>query len=321
MSKRHEDASTLLIVLLDRKSMEKNTENINKRILKTLKIVEQRGYNLTLEKLSQYLVGGIVSIEKLKEVINKDGKIEFDGKFVATFGNIKTEKCKQRLIENEKFKDFYLKIAKDYASDFVRMCPFVKCIMISGSLASEGVCKDDDIDLDLIVQDGTKYTSILLAMLVSIKYSIKYKRYFKKIYFGLLPKAICISLVLELHQTMPFNRKDGQIAFEIMSSKIIYNSDFFNKMISKNLWLNQWFPQIFGKDKNNYGLDNNNFKNNQIRFWPKIFENLSRKSIFFISKILRLTRFKHNDLRQRMDYVEKAKQPYGIFDIPKRKNN
>ena len=58
-------------------SSEKNENTLEKRIIKTLEITEERGYNLTIEKLSNLLIGGKEPISKLKNTIRKSKKIEF----------------------------------------------------------------------------------------------------------------------------------------------------------------------------------------------------------------------------------------------------
>jgi hypothetical protein len=146
-----------------------NNINLNERVLKTLKIAEKRGYNLTIDKLAVGLIGGEIDIDVLYEKIKNFDNIDFDGEFVATSGNLDTKKCKNRMNSNEKLQNSYLKIAQRYSLDFQRICPFIKCIMITGSTVTDGLTNDDDIDFNFIVQDNTKYTSYLLAILLSLK--------------------------------------------------------------------------------------------------------------------------------------------------------
>ncbi|HIH00196.1 MAG TPA: hypothetical protein HA258_06380 [Thermoplasmata archaeon] len=47
---------------------------------------------------------------------------------------------------------------------------------------------------------------------------------------------ICISFIWETHQVLPFQRNDGQLAFELLNAKVIYNPDFFRYFIRKNEW-------------------------------------------------------------------------------------
>ncbi|HIH29423.1 MAG TPA: hypothetical protein HA260_06425 [Thermoplasmata archaeon] len=51
-------------------------------------------------------------------------------------------------------------------------------MLLSRSMASEGLGKGDDIDFDLIVPDDLKYTSYLLALLLRVKYSFRYGKDF-----------------------------------------------------------------------------------------------------------------------------------------------
>jgi len=291
-----------------------NDFSLNKRISKTLEIVEKRGYNLTIEKLSEYLIGGKININDLKKNIKNFKDIDFDGTFIATKGNLKAEKCKKRKKTNEILQPIYSRVLKEYVNDFVKFCPWTQCIMISGSMATDGLGENDDIDINIVVKDFSKYKCYLLALLISLKYSIKYKKLFNAKYFNFLKKVICINVIWEEHQVLPFIRKDGQIAYELINAKILYNPEFFSKMLDHNKWLNNWFPQIYERDY--FSKKAINKKSNKKS--SKFIEYISMKLFFCLFKIVKMTRTKNKILLDRMDYVESVKHPYGFFDIPKR---
>ena len=112
-------------------------------------------------------------------------------------------------------------------------------------MASEGLGYEDDIDLDIIVHNGFKYASYLLALILSFKYAIKYGKKFCRHY------VICISVVWESRQVFPFIRQDGQMAFELLNAKVMYNQDFFDKMVIQNPWLKAFFPQLYQRSELN----------------------------------------------------------------------
>lgn len=301
--------------------MEKNMSNLtlNERVVKTLEIVEKRGYNLTLKKLSENLLGGKIDIKKLKYNVRSFKNIDFDGVFIATLGNLYLKKCMKRRLTNDKLQPIYLKIAEEYSVDYVKFFPRVRCIMTAGSMATEGLGDDDDIDLNIVVQDGSKYTSYLFAILLSLKYSIKYRKQFNEKYLGLLTKVICISVIWEEHQVLSFTRRDEQIAYELLNVDILYNHTFFNNMLKDNRWLNNWFPQVFQKKHHIQEKMNNVSPKRMKKTLPNIIENISMAIMFFFFKIIRMTRSKNQALQDRMDTVEKVKHPYGLFDVPKKR--
>jgi hypothetical protein len=277
-------------------------DNIEKRILQTLEVVEKRGYNLTLHKLAQNLLGGEISIDELRKSIINSKNLEFDGLFVATVGNLRREKCIKRLRSNQRLQPLYLKIAKEYVSDLLKICPFIRCVMTSGSMASGGLQDGDDIDLNIVVRDGFKYTSYLLAVLLSFKYSIKYGKRFWRRY------VICINVVWEEHQVKPFKRRDMQIALELLNARVLYNQHFFDEMLASNAWFTQRFPQASKKVIKTSPLPRNNSK----KLLHSILETFCRKVLFLFARIMILSIFRDHNVMERMS----VKSPYGIFDIP-----
>ncbi|MCX6665944.1 MAG: hypothetical protein NT038_07815 [Euryarchaeota archaeon] len=71
---------------------ERNDTSIQKRIINTLKITEQRGYNLTVEQLSKYLIGGTIEKSQIEKIIYAMETIETEDDYAATKGHFELEK-------------------------------------------------------------------------------------------------------------------------------------------------------------------------------------------------------------------------------------
>jgi hypothetical protein len=183
----------------------------------------------------------------------------------------------------------------------------VYCILLTGSAASDGLRDDDDIDFDFIVQDGFKYSSYLLALLVSLKYSLYYGKQFWRRY------VICISVIWEKHEVFPFLRKDGQMAFELLNAKVVYNQGFFDEMLTQNMWLKNFFPQLYQQSEK---------RSQQTMVWITsknkslswLAETFSKTLTFVAGKIVMHMISKDHDKKKRII----AKQPYTLFNIPKK---
>jgi len=293
--------------------------SLHDRIIDTLKIVENRGYNLSIEKLSENLIGGKKSKKEILNEIGNNLDVEYDGKFIATNGNLKSEKCKKRLQTNNDLQMKYLPIAQEFTQEYIKFCPYTKCVMIAGSMASDGLGVEDDIDLNIVVEEGSKYSSWLLGILLSIKYSLKYRKEFNVHWFNLITRVICISVIWETHQVMPFERKDKQIAYELLLNKmVLFNKEFFNQILSKNQWIKEWFPQICEEVED---IEIKIEKNKKNKKPNRLLEFSSKILIFLLYYWIEVTIFWHKDLINRMHYVNKVKYPYAILDIPKRKSN
>ena len=289
--------------------------SLGERIAGTLALAESRGYNLTLENLSTRLLGGPAPVEELREAVLRQGGLDFDGTFVGLRGRLRTEKCARRKEANGKWLPLALTVAQEYARDLVRLCPHVRCVMLAGSAASEGFCPEDDIDLNIVVRDGTKYTSYVTAALLSLQYSLRYGRKIGSRYMPGVPKVICINVVWEDNQAIPFARRDGQLAFELLNSVVLYNQGYYRRMLAANAWMSDFFPQMFAQNCHDGPGAVPEAEAGHGRP-SRAIERISRRMLFAMHGIVWGLRATRPDLRERMVLVEKVKRPYGIFDDP-----
>ncbi len=185
-------------------------------------------------------------------------------------------------------------------------------------MASGVITKGDDIDFDIVVSDDNKYTTYLMALWLGMRYSIRYRKMAQVRYFRILPKLICINVVWEESQVLPFSRRDEQVAYEIMNTEVVFGQEFFDTLISNNPWITEFFPQVREKGPLVIRIDKERKVGKKVARWR---EKLSRLMIIFMFRAVRLSRFFDRKRRARMDRVEKAKYPYGLFDVPRRRIN
>jgi len=277
---------------------------LSERIVHTLQLAEERGYNLTVEQLSQKLLGGSVPPEDLHPFLHEQNGIDSDGVFFATHGHLLSEKCRERQKSNIRLQAFYNQLATDFIKEYRRFCPWVSCVMLSGSMASEGLSEGDDIDFDVVVPDGLKYTSYLLGLLVALKYSLLYgKRFWKR-------HVMCISVIWEQFQVFPFQRQDEQLAFELLNARVLYGEDFFHYMIGRNPWLSTYVPQLYTKGKLSFpSLYPLRCPTSWLR---RAGESFSKRVLHIMLKIGVVTVLQGVDLHSKMV----VKHPYELFDVP-----
>ena len=286
---------------------------IEQRVLRTVSLVGERGYGLTLKKLSKGLIGGPVGIDKVRSAVEGSRKVSFDGTFVCAPGRGSTVKCHARRRSDRKLRRAYMRIARDYAEELSKLCPWVECVLVSGSVASGGIAVGDDLDFDIIAKDGTKFITYLFALALGLKYAIKNRALFKDRYFGFLPKVICVNVVWERRQVLPFERQDEQVAYELMVSKVLYNRPFYSMMIGRNLWLKDYFPQLLKRSEGAPLLiDGKDGKASAKR--PRLMNLLASKVLQSMYQVVRLSRKNELDKLHRMEFVEARKRPYGLFD-------
>jgi predicted nucleotidyltransferase len=289
---------------------------LRERVIRTLELTDSRGYNPSLESLSAILLGGPVDVGSLRQLLCAGGEWEFDGTFAGLPGRLWSSKCADRVRSNGKWSSFAIRIARKFSAEYARICPQVRCIMLAGSAASGGFCDQDDIDLNIVVRDGTKYTSYVSAVMLSLKYSLRYGRHLKGRLVPGIPKVICINVVWEERQVRPFSREDDQLAFELLNSPVLYNRDFHRRMLAANPWVTELFPQLLARADREIFAEIPAAAEDAAEPSPAV-EKFSRTTLFALWNIAWGLRVRQPRLRERMRLVERVKSPYGIFDIPR----
>ncbi|MFQ5837980.1 MAG: nucleotidyltransferase domain-containing protein [Thermoplasmata archaeon] len=231
------------------------------------------------------------------------------------------EKSIQRRRSDAELRERYLGIARKYASELATICPFVKTIALCGSLATGGFSEEDDIDLNIITEDGSRYITYLAANLLGLKYSLglRGKPVDRLHRMPLLPKVICVNLIVEEAWTKPFARQDEQMAFELLVSRPFYGAEYFRRMLESNLWLNLFFPQIY---QNEVGQEVRAAKTPfqralrgvcRSRHIRLLLDRICRMISWALYEYVHWTRRKDQEASERVSYIKRVKEPYEVF--------
>lgn len=292
------------------------------RVERTLELMERWGYAPQLECLAEQLLGGRVSVENLRASIHSSPRIGTDRTFVYHRGREDlVRKSMERAASDQILNGKIRTIAKEFAKDLSRHCPFVECVALSGSAASGGFGPGDDIDFDLFVLPGTKYASYLLAILVGLKYSWRERRRELDEFYRtpLLPKVICINVVWPRDETQPFVRQDEGLAFELLRCVPLVGTGRYRDVLYDNPWLVGYLPQLFERDWSESFetplspigrfLCSVGRRPRALRW----FERLSRRIDWVLYHLVQASRAKNPAARERMDFLRRVKYPYEIF--------
>jgi len=212
-------------------------------------------------------------------------------------------------------------VAENFARDLASVCPFLQCIALSGSVASGGYDVGDDIDFDLFVRSDTKYLCYLLSILIGLKYSWRYRNAKGA---GLrtiagLPKVTCINVVWTEDQTKPFVRQDAAMAFELLHCQPLMGAGVFSQVIRNNNWLENYFPQLFGRS----WADTVHPRNSKLgRLLGKLerrpralrWLDWSCRAVAWLIYSLAQTLWgRTQTTRARMSFLKRVKYPYEVF--------
>ena len=280
------------------------------------------GYAPTLATLGEELLGGRARPENLLETIRGSTSIRYIDGFVCLRGWERlVGPSRQRVNANARLSEGARKIARDFAHDLTRLCPFVDVVSLSGSVASGGFEPGDDIDFDLVVRAGTKYISYLAATLVGLKYAWRYRHLELNPLHRtpLLPKITCINVVWPDDQTRPFVRKDAGLAFELLRCQPLFGSERFQRVLGENPWLRDFFPQVYDRvwaDALDRELGPIGRFLSAIAKRPRIlraFEATSRRVAWILYQLVQTRRARNPAARERMAFLRRVKYPYEVF--------
>jgi len=291
---------------------------LRSRVERTLAIMADRGYNPRVGMLARMLVGGSVDPAELEVRLPSMRGIVVEDGFVFPDGLRLVERCRPRVESNGGLRDAYRRIAVAYATDLVRTCPWVRCVMLAGSAATGGLCQGDDLDLNLVVDDGRKYTTIAASTALNRAYALRHGAAigFRPTDQYRLPIFMCLNIVWEDRETRPFRRRDEQMAYELFACEVLHGRERYQELLDDNAWLRWVFPQAF----NGHGTSGGPRRNGGARA-PRApegaVERLARGVLFGYDRAVRLYLSRRPDVLERATYFERIKHPYGLYDLPR----
>ncbi len=286
---------------------------LEERVKGTLDLMASRGYNPSSEHLAGKLLGGVADVPDVEAAIEAAEGMDLREGLAFVEGKSYIDMCKRRLEANSHHQPLYREIAEAYTRDLVAACPWVRCVMLVGSVATGGLCEGDDLDLNLVVEDGRKYSTNLIGGLLNRKYSFRYRNQLVREREGhyLVPMVVCLNIIWEESQVLPLARQDEQVAYELFSGEVLHGPEFHRHMLAQNPWLRDYFPQMYDDAVGHHGRPG---PRGAAR--PGIVERLSRGTLFAFDRLVRLYLSRRPATVERMEYWDDLKHPYGLYHLP-----
>jgi hypothetical protein len=283
------------------------------------------GYTPAVDALAASLLGGSVSGEHLKARIAGSGRVRVEDGFAYLAGHEHLlERSRRRVASHQTLNGAALTVAQEFTRDLVRVCPYVECVALSGSVASGGYGPADDVDFDLIVRSGTKYTTYLLATLLGLKYAWRYReREVDEIHrTPILPKVTCVNVVWTDDETRPFRRQDADLAFELLRCRPLYRADYFRHVLGANPWARGFFPQMFDTSFVDTVVRRRSALSGVLEAlgrFPRalrLLEVVSRGLVWILYHFVQWTRRKNPEAVKRNEFLRRVKFPYEVLQDP-----
>jgi hypothetical protein len=161
----------------------------------------------------------------------------------------KAAEIRSRAIAHDSEAGRYLEMTVRFVRALVRVAPFIRSVSIAGSLATGGFRSSDDVDLNLIVDDGHRHLAYVAVNLLGLVHALGHRA--KPVddltRRPLAPRLMTANLILERSQCRPLARQDEDMAFELMVAEPVFGLDVINEVIDANPVLLDHFPQLADK--------------------------------------------------------------------------
>src|SRR5436190_7742006 len=227
------------------------TSAVSDRVRRTVALLRRRGYALDPSRLGEICLGGHVSELEVRWAaaaahdlaIAEDLIVERDA--VAHAGAIRA-----RAVSHPTESLPYLALTRSFVRNLVAAAPFIRSVSIAGSLASGGFRATDDVDLNLIVDDGHRHLAYVVVNFLGILHAVGHRS--KPIddlsRRPIAPRLMTANLILESSQCRPLQRLDEDMAFELLVAEPVFGIDAVDEIIDGNPGLLDHFPQLAQRD-------------------------------------------------------------------------
>ena len=216
------------------------------RLRETAELLGERGFAVTPERLAALCLGGPAGRAELARALAA-GELDLeDGLAVAPGRRALAAPSRRRADRHRADSAAFVPEAQRFAELICRLFPFVRGVALAGSLASGGFVATDDVDLNLLVDDGRRHLAYLCVNALGYAHALRWRR--KPVDASsrrpLAPRVMTVNLVLERRQWSRLERVDGQMALELLLSRPLTGGRWWQAVVEANPALLDSFPQL-----------------------------------------------------------------------------
>ena len=208
----------------------------------------------------------------------------------------------------------YLAMTRRFVRTLVAAAPFVRSVWIAGSLASGGFRDSDDVDLNLVVDDGHRHLAYVAVNALGLVHAMRYrgKPVDDLTRRPLAPRLMTANLILEHSQVAPLARQDEDMAFELMVSQPVYGCEVFEQIVALNPELLGHFPQLSEKTVT-FAIDEPRARLPRWTY-PALLDGAARVFGSAAWRYMQWTRRHRPEALARVAFVRETMRPYTLFD-------
>jgi hypothetical protein len=210
-------------------------------------LVERRGYALPARRLGELCFGGPVAEgEVLAAVASSPSLRLMHGLVIGPDLVPAAPAIASRARTHQEQADAHLAATLRFVRALVRVSPHVLGVAVAGSLASGGFVESDDVDLNLLVEDGHRHLAYVTLNTLGVLHALRHrgKPVDAHTRRPLAPRFMTANLILERSQYLPLVRQDAAMAYELLCSRPVFGIRHWRELVGANPPLAGHFPQL-----------------------------------------------------------------------------
>lgn len=224
---------------------------VSDRVRRTIALLRRRGYAVSPERLGELCLGGRLSPSEVRWRVAADPSLAIiDGLVVERVASGSVPAIRGRALAHESESAAYIEMTLRFVRTLVAVAPFVRSVSIAGSLASGGFRASDDVDLNLIVDDGYRHLAYVAVNALGLLHAMRHRS--KPVddltRRPVAPRLMTANLILERSQCLPLVRQDEDMAFELLVAEPVFGIDALRELLDANEPLFEHFPQLETKE-------------------------------------------------------------------------
>jgi hypothetical protein len=283
------------------------------RVRRTVALLERRGYALSPARLAEVCLGGKVSPALLLATLPASELGVERGLVVSEAVRERADAIRRRQSAHHSAAPGYLAEAESFSRALAAWFPFVISVSISGSLASGGFRESDDVDLNLVVEDGRRHLAYVVLNLLGIAHALRHRGKPVDAHSArpLAPRVMTANLVLERSQCFPLARQDEDMAYELLASRTVVGGAFLAAVMAANPGIVEHFPQL---------PDIVSACGSEVRrrlpagLFPALLDRPAKALGRVAWKYMQWTRRNRPDAIARVAFVRSTMRPYALFE-------
>jgi hypothetical protein len=287
------------------------------RVRQTVALLRRRGYALAAGRLGELCIGGAVSEPDVRWAVAASPELTFAQDLVmersaaGQAGNIRS-----RALAHDTDAEQYLQMTMRFVRTLVGVAPFIRSVSVAGSLASGGFRASDDVDLNLIVDDGHRHLAYVAVNVLGLLHALVHrgKPVDDLTRRPIAPRLMTANLILERSQCFPLERQDEDMAYELLVAEPIYGLDVIDQVVDANPALLDHFPQLASKPASL--LIAAPSRRLPAALFPTRLDGAARRLGKVAWRYMQWTRRNRPDALARVAFVRSTMRPYTLFDGP-----